>query len=65
MRKTRVKNEDLKTVMREMEIGGAPVFDAVSNYEIYKIPQGFIFKSDYAGLVFVPALEDKKNVKKD
>lgn len=54
MKTIRNKNEDLSEMLKELKIGDIPIYDTVSNYEITKVPGGFIYKNEYSGLCFVP-----------
>lgn len=54
MKVIRNKNENLEEMLEEMKVGGESIFDTVSNYEITKVPGGFIWKNEYCGMVFVP-----------
>ena len=54
MKTIRNKNEDLGEMLKELKIGDIPIYDTVSNYEITKVPGGFIYKNEYAGMCFVP-----------
>lgn len=54
MKQIRKANEDLESKIAELKIGDAPIFDSVTGYEIVKVPGGYIYKNEYAGLVFVP-----------
>lgn len=54
MKKLRNKCDDLAEMLKNLKIGDEPIFDAVTNYEITKVPGGFIYKNEYAGMVFVP-----------
>lgn len=60
MKTIRNKNEDLSEMLGELKIGDQPIFDAVSNYEITRVPGGFIYKNEYAGMVFVPDTKKEK-----
>ena len=62
MKKIRNKGEDLGEMLKELKVGDDPIFDAVSCYDITKVPGGFIYKSDYAGMVFVPDEKKKETV---
>ncbi len=63
MKQIRNRNEDLNEMLNELKIGDVPIYDTVSNYEITKVPGGFIYKNEYAGLCFVPdAKTEKKTV---
>lgn len=54
MKRIRNKGEDLAEMFSEMKIGDEPIFDTVNSYEITRVPGGFIYKNEYAGLCFVP-----------
>lgn len=54
MKRIRNKGEDLEEMLLEMKIGDEPIFDAVNSYEITRVPGGYIYKNEYAGLCFVP-----------
>ena len=54
MKTIRKKDEDLAEMLAELKIGDCPIFDEVSTYEITKVPNGFIYKNEYVGMVFVP-----------
>ena len=54
MKRIRNKGEDLAEMLSEMKIGDEPIFDAVNSYEITRTIGGFIYKNEYAGMVFVP-----------
>jgi hypothetical protein len=63
MKTIRNKNEDLSEMLGELKIGDQPIFDAVSNYEITRVPGGFIYKNEYAGLCFVPEVKKVEPIK--
>ena len=54
MKRIRKENEDLEEMLRELKIGDSPIFDSATTYEITKVPNGFIYKQEYIGMVFVP-----------
>lgn len=54
MKKLRNKCDDLAEMLKDLKIGDEPIFDAVTNYEITRVIGGFIYKNEYAGMVFVP-----------
>lgn len=54
MKHIRKPNEDLEELLRELKIGDNSVYDQETNYEITKVPCGFIYKHEYVGMVFVP-----------
>lgn len=57
------KSKELEQKLREMKIGDNPVFDSGSMYEITKVPNGFIYRKEYEGLVFVPDFAEKTEQK--
>ena len=54
MKRIRNKGEDLAEMLLEMKVGDEPIFDTVNSYEITRTIGGFIYKNEYAGMVFVP-----------
>lgn len=54
MKRIRKENEDLEDLLKELKIGDSPIFDNATAYEIIKVPNGFIYKQEYVGMVFVP-----------
>lgn len=54
MKKIRNANEDLRAMLKELKIGDMPIYDTVTNFEISKVPNGFIYMHEYVGAVFVP-----------
>lgn len=64
MKTIRNKGEDLGEMLKELKIGDVPIYDTVSNYEIVKVPGGFIYKNEYAGLCFVPDVKEEVIVNK-
>lgn len=63
MKRIRNKGEDLTEMLAEMKIGDEPIFDSVNSYEITRCPGGFIYKNEYAGMVFVPDVKPESVVK--
>lgn len=63
MKTIRKSGENLEEMLKELKIGDIPIYDMVSNYEITKVPGGFIYKNEYAGMCFVPDVQ-KKTVEK-
>lgn len=59
------KGKELEQKLREMKIGDNPVFDSGSMYEITKVPNGFIYRKEYEGLVFVPDFAEETEPKAD
>lgn len=54
MKKLRNKGEDLAGMLRDLKIGDEPIYDTVTNFEITRVPGGYIYKNEYVGLCFVP-----------
>lgn len=54
MKQIRHSNEDLQEMIDGLKVGDIPVYDTVSNYEITKVPGGYLYKNEYCGLCFVP-----------
>lgn len=67
MKRIRQKGEDLEEMLKELKIGDMPIFDSLTNYEISKVPNGFLYQHEYSGVVFVPdfAKENKMAEKKE
>lgn len=60
MKTIRTKEQNLEEMLRELKIGDVPIYDSVSNYEICKVPGGFIYKNEYVGMVFIPEVKAEK-----
>lgn len=58
MKHIRKPNENLEELLRELKIGDNSIYDSETNYEITKVPSGFVYKHEYVGLVFVPDFPD-------
>ena len=54
MRKLRDKTENLEQLLKEQKVGDDAICDTVTGFEIIKVPNGWIYKHEYAGLCFVP-----------
>lgn len=67
MKRIRQKGEDLEEMLKELNIGDMPIFDSLTNYEISKVPNGFLYQHEYSGVVFVPDFvkENKMAEKKE
>jgi hypothetical protein len=50
MRKLRDKTENLEQLLKEQKIGGDAICDTVTGFDIIKVPNGWIYKHEYAGL---------------
>lgn len=64
MKTIRTKDQDLEEMLNELKVGDVPIFDSVSNYEICRVPGGFIYKNEYVGMVFIPAVKSEKKIEK-
>lgn len=54
MKKIRKEGENLEEMLKELKIGDCPILDSATGYEIVKVPNGYIYKNEYIGMVFVP-----------
>ena len=54
MKKIRKEGENLEEMLKELKIGDCPILDSATGYEITKVPNGYIYKNEYIGMVFVP-----------
>ena len=54
MKKIRKEGENLEEMLKELKIGDCPILDSATGYEITKCPNGYIYKNEYIGMVFVP-----------
>ena len=54
MKKIRKEGENLEEMLKELKIGDFPILDSATGYEITKVPNGYIYKNEYIGMVFVP-----------
>ena len=57
MKKIRKEGENLEEMLKELKIGDCPILDSATGYEIVKVPNGYIYKNEYIGMVFVPEKE--------
>lgn len=57
MKTIRNKTDDLEDILNGMKVGDAPVYDTVTNFEITRVPGGFIYKNEYVGMCFVPDVQ--------
>ena len=53
-KKIRMANEDLQDLLKGLKVGDGPVYDSLTNYEITRVPNGFVYRHEYEGIVFVP-----------
>ena len=49
----RKAEDNLEEMLKDLKIGQT-VLDSETGYDITKVPNGFIYKNEYIGLVFVP-----------
>ena len=59
-KKIRTAKEDLQELLNGLKVGDGPVYDSLTNYEITRVPNGFVYRHEYEGIVFVP--DSKKKV---
>lgn len=57
MKTIRNKTDDLQDILNGLKVGDAPVYDTVTNFEITRVPGGFIYKNEYVGMCFVPDVQ--------
>lgn len=63
MKKIRKEGENLEEMLKELKIGDFPILDSATGYEIVKVPNGYIYKNEYIGMVFVPEVEAVGTIK--
>ena len=63
MKKIRKEGENLEEMLKELKIGDFPILDSATGYEIVKVPNGYIYKNEYIGMVFVPEFEAVGTIK--
>lgn len=63
MKKIRKEGENLEEMLKELKIGDCPILDSATGYEIVKCPNGYIYKNEYIGMVFVPEFEAVGSIK--
>lgn len=54
MKTIRTRAEDLFELLDKMKVGDSPLYDMETNYEIVRVPNGFIYRREYEGICFVP-----------
>lgn len=54
----RKKGEDMNLALKNLKVGDATLFDEVTGFRITRVPGGYIYHSDYAGMAFVPLCYD-------
>ena len=64
MKKIRKEGENLEEMLKELKVGDCPILDSATGYEIVKVPNGYIYKNEYIGMVFVPDVESRWNYPK-
>ena len=63
MKTIRKKNEDLNELLKELKIGDYSIYDECTNYEITRVPGGYIYRNEYSGLCFVPEVQAVPGIK--
>ena len=63
MKKIRKEGESLEEMLKELKIGDCSILDSATGYEITKVPNGYIYKNEYIGMVFVPEVEAVGTIK--
>lgn len=54
MKTIRTREDDLAEMLNQMKVGDSPLYDMETNYEIVRVPNGFIYRREYEGICFVP-----------
>lgn len=62
MRKLRDKTENLEALLKEQKIGDDAICDTVTGFDIIKVPYGWIYKHEYAGLCYVPDVQKERKL---
>ena len=53
-RTIRKATDNLEQMLQDLKIGEPPILDTESGFDITKVPNGFIYRHEYIGMVFVP-----------
>lgn len=53
------RGDKLEQILAEMKIGDEPIFDEDSAFKIVRVPNGYLYYTEYAGVAFVPEAERK------
>lgn len=54
MKTIRTREDDLAEMLSQMKVGDSPLYDMETNYEITRVPNGYIYRREYEGICFVP-----------
>lgn len=58
----RKAEDNLEEMLKDLKIGQT-VLDSETGYDICKVPNGYIYKNEYIGMVFVPEVEAVGSIK--
>lgn len=61
LERVRKRGQSMETFLNNREVGDPGFFDEETEFWIYHVPGGLIYKNEYAGCVFVP-YESKKTM---
>ena len=61
-RTIRKSTDNLEQMLQDLKIGEPPILDTESGYDICRVPNGFIYRNEYIGMVFVPDTQQKETV---
>ena len=61
-RTIRKSTDNLEQMLQDLKIGEPPILDTESGYDICRVPNGFIYRNEYIGMVFVPDTPQKETV---
>ena len=64
-KKIRTAKEDLQELLNGLKVGDGPVYDSLTNYEITRVPNGFVYRHEYEGIVFVPDTDNLEQMLQD
>ena len=59
-RTIRKSTDNLEQMLQDLKIGEPPILDTESGYDICRVPNGFIYRNEYIGMVFVPDTPQKE-----
>ena len=61
-RTIRKSTDNLEQMLQDLKIGEPPILDTESGYDICRVPNGFIYRNEYIGMVFVPDTQQRETV---
>ena len=61
-RTIRKSTDNLEQMLQDLKIGEPPILDTESGYDICRVPNGFIYRNEYIGMVFVPDTQQNETV---